>query len=709
MKKSTYPLIGLTFFSLIIWYAMPLRDGDIWWHMLYGEYFLQNKTLIADHTLFSWTPAENSLIYCTWLPDIFFYLLYDRFSLSGLFVFRYLCMLFPVVALWRFARLQNVDGIPLAWFLCLLVVIMSKAAAYSKPEIFSFILMTATIWNWWHIRARGEHAVMNCYLFPLFLLIWINSHGGIIFGIAFLGTVGFGELLNGWCSRNPLPSRVRRHLAFSLLLSILALTITPYGWRYIYQLILFIIPTSEQLAYIKGNSAYTSPFAQSTLSLHYGQYAIILSLLTLILAVCDRKKRIEFSFLLSNFLFAFLFTRYLRTTFYWPLVFSFSAIYLIPSISTCRVPRYFRQIGIAALLAAGFFFSGRVAYESKCNPQDRLWIGFGICEFHPVEAAEFIKKNLPGLRLGNTFGQGAYLLWHLRPPGGVFIDSRQFPYRAWYQDYYRAVSGAGTAELVDKYHADVWCIDISHLAMASWFHRSQDWNLVFYGKNSAIFTRTGVWDKKQNAASPDIDGFKSLSTGLYLINFALMIEDWQTVRKVITRLNSLGICPKAKELGQHAELLLRALQDYQAGNFQHAIQSLEQLGSESAFDVSPLLAFCLIHSSANALQQDAADAAWRLARKAWEIYPENPLTVYNAGVTAWYSENKKNRDRREQKEHFSPAHEKDKTEPDSWKPFLEAFLRNRAVQPDYEAYYMIAETILAGQFSGLPPLFLPPR
>ena len=133
--------------TLAFRYALPVRDGDLWWHMLYGRYFLEHHTLIADHSIFSWTPTTNDTIYVTWLPDIFLYLLHKATGLPGIFAFRYLCMLVPVVGCFLYARKLKIATHPLTWLLCLLAVIMSYTAAFEKPEILSYVFMTLLAWN----------------------------------------------------------------------------------------------------------------------------------------------------------------------------------------------------------------------------------------------------------------------------------------------------------------------------------------------------------------------------------------------------------------------------------------------------------------------------------------------------------------------------------------------------------------------------------
>ena len=70
-RRLAYFLFFLVLATVAIRYAIPLRDSDVWFHLLYGKYFVENLTLVPDHTLYSWTPASNEIVYCTWLPDIF--------------------------------------------------------------------------------------------------------------------------------------------------------------------------------------------------------------------------------------------------------------------------------------------------------------------------------------------------------------------------------------------------------------------------------------------------------------------------------------------------------------------------------------------------------------------------------------------------------------------------------------------------------------
>ena len=89
-----------------------------------GEYHIQQKTLVADHSLFSWTPAIKYAPYCTWLADSFLYLLYQIGQWPLLFFVKYVCLFFPLFFGWLFALKMKVNS-RLFVFLVLLIVLFA--------------------------------------------------------------------------------------------------------------------------------------------------------------------------------------------------------------------------------------------------------------------------------------------------------------------------------------------------------------------------------------------------------------------------------------------------------------------------------------------------------------------------------------------------------------------------------------------------------
>ncbi|MFH1143951.1 MAG: hypothetical protein V1774_05355, partial [Candidatus Eisenbacteria bacterium] len=133
----------LILIAVAVEYAEPVRDGDLFWQMAYGRYFLQQRTLLPDDTIFSWTPADSGAIYCAWIPQILLYLIHQAGGLTPLFALRYLCLLIFVASVFWLARRMKVARHPLVGLVALLGVFMSESAAYIKPEIFSYVLTVA--------------------------------------------------------------------------------------------------------------------------------------------------------------------------------------------------------------------------------------------------------------------------------------------------------------------------------------------------------------------------------------------------------------------------------------------------------------------------------------------------------------------------------------------------------------------------------------
>jgi hypothetical protein len=535
--------------TLAIRYAEPVRDGDLWWQMAYGRYLIEHRTLIPDHTVFTWTPADNAMIYCAWLSEIFLYLLYQAGDLPALFVFRYSCLLIFVVTVWLQALRLGVASHPMTWLICLLGVLMSQSAAFIKPEIFSYVLMTLTALVWWHIKSSGETAWRSCYLFPLLMVVWVNSHGGFMFGALFLCVLGFGETLNVFCSsKKALSPRVWRHLAVSLFLSGLAIFVTPYGWRYPAYLIPSMLGKSTEG--LRVVTAYASALDRRAFKFHYATYLISGGLILLGLLWPDvKRRRIDWAVLLTNVAFAFLYTRFLRTTYYWAPVFSLSAVHLLAQRENRLWPKD-RTAALAlggAIVLACVLLGGRASFDAVCRPHNSRWFGFGISYQNPVEEADFVKTHLSAYRLGNDYSSGGYLLWALWPEMKIMIDPRQFPFKGWIAQYAAMQSGRNIKGFFRNFPCEVWCIRYKSRLLIGRLLRSPDWRVAFYGPSAVVFVRKDVAGlERKPRIGEGIGSIKNLRQAQYVLQFAAGIRDWDGARAILAGMKERFRCPDEK-------------------------------------------------------------------------------------------------------------------------------------------------------------------
>lgn len=699
-------LATITLITLAFRYALPVRDGDIWFHMLYGKYFLEHKTLIADHTIFSWTPTTNDTIYCTWLPDIFLYLLYKTTGLPGIFTFRYLCMLAPVLGCFLYARKLRITSHPLTWFLCLLAVIMSYTAAFEKPEILSFVFMTLLAWNWWRIRSSDKEAWKSCYLFPLIMLIWVNTHGGFVFGAIFLFLIWLGEMGNTWLSpQSTLPSTVRKHLTISLFVAAHTVLLTPYGYHYPLQLFFDLLPTDANTAYNQKIAAYDSPFIfEDTYIFVLGADLIIAILLLL---SWRNFKRIEWSFLLANLFFAYLYTRFFRTTFYWVPVFLFSGLYLV-SLAPVLPPRWKYAIPFsrklpALITIAGILLGGFSLYNSFIKPERLQWMGFGISDGNPVTEAEYIKKYYPHARIGNTYDQGAYLLWKLWPENTVFFDARHFPYRNWSDTFFDFMSGKNIKDMTQHYPCDLWCVGHLYPGLAMGLLSSKDWHLAFYGKNCAILIRSGL-PLPQDAPriSNDITNPKNLTSAVDVVKFATNIGDFETAQKLLDVMEKKFIYTAQGNALRWAKYYFYGIKAYEEKDYATAAGKLRLIVDPPKY-IHYALTNCYQFLTQNAWIEKDIPTAMKFAQKSLELVPDNPYALYNIGIIGWQQE------------------KENKNVPDlimrnrivkDWRIFLEQFVQQAKDDRFFLPYKEIATALLHEQHSQqseYPQLLIPPE
>lgn len=703
-------LAGIVILTVAYRYALPTRDGDIWFHLLYGQYFLENKTLIADHTLFSWTPSSNEYIYCTWLSDIFLYLLHKASGLPGLFVFRYACIFTLVLACYLFAREQKVVTHPLTWLACLLSVLMSYAAIAEKPEILSFLFMTLFCWNWWHIRIQGERAWRNCYFFPMIMLVWVNSHGGFIFGCLFLLVVWIGEMLNTWLSPGyAFSARLRRHLFIALILAVFSLLVTPYGYQYPLQLLQEFFLSDASLTVESTIASYNATFAAVDV-FGFALCANIAVCLLLLLLVAGFRK-IEWSLLLVNIVFISLYACFLRTTFYWAAVFLFSSLYLLPAASRFLLGGRFAQkiafILPPVVLLISMSLSGHFLYRSVARPEAYVWMGFGITQITAVDEVEYIVDNFPDSRIGNTYNNGSYLLWRLWPHNKIFVDARYFPYHAWIKEALAAFQkGENIDKFVGKYPCDLWLIDFSSKPALMWFFSSPEWRLAFYGKSAAVFVGKGVEiPEGVPRVSNNLSDPKNLANTAVLLSFALNISDWENVDDILLGMEkNFSFFPYHKRMVEDAIIFCLASRFYAEKQYGQAVFWFDKT-RRIALKNDEQYAHALIHLSVEAWQNKNSKEARRLNQRAWGMYPGYFVNVYNAAAMNWY-------DWQQGQLTSSGVDVKGGevvTTEELWRKQFQEFLKIVPPKEMLGSYIEFARQRLAGEIHGEPILLLPPE
>lgn len=256
-------LLSLTLY-VGVQYARPILDGDLYFHLQYAKQIIGRQTLLVDHTLYSWTPSSNDLIYCSWFSELVLYGLWSMAGLAGIFALRYTVIAIVLGLVWRFACQCGLGLAPLTATVLAATAWLISAGTLPKPELFTLLFFTIMIFCYATMRVRAEiqhYRGRILYVIPVCMMVWVNSHGGFILAAPFLAVTGAAEA-GLYVAKSP--SRLSRALLHNLLvtyaLTFGAIFLTPYGTAYIIQLARDYIVQKGARADVQWNNAYASIF-----------------------------------------------------------------------------------------------------------------------------------------------------------------------------------------------------------------------------------------------------------------------------------------------------------------------------------------------------------------------------------------------------------------------------------------------------------------
>ena len=693
-KRWIWALILIVVATAIVRFMLPIRDGDIWFHLSYADYFLNNKTLIPDHSVYSWTPTVNTEHYCAWFAEIILYFIYQVGGITGLIVFRYVCVAFFIFAIVRYAKLLSVFWHPLTWLIALLAILTSYVAIYAKPEIFSWVYFTMMVWNWWYIRKKKKRVLKNCYLFPILILVWVNSHGAFLLGIVFLLLICTSEILNTWLfPHQTLPQSTRKHLFIGIFLSLLAILITPYGLSYPKQLFYEIIFPMGKVDGYSTIAAYISPLsveARTKLFAYYINSSVCIFIY--LLYKNWRKGAIEASSIITTFCFVYLYTQYWRTTFFFAPVFLFSSLYLLQNSEEKQLNAHFcrKHTQLIVTIILTIFLSVTTLYEGYVKPEKYLWTGFGLNEGTPVEAFEYIISCYPNSIVGNTYGAGTYFLWKRGPTKKVFIDARYFPYEKWIGKYWDFRAGVDVNTFLAQYPCDVWVVGLSsNPKLLNWFLKSPEWKLDFYGKTSAVFVRKAIALDKNTIVGKSIDNIHNPHVALMAFTFACNIWDLDCANRVLAlvknRFNRFNHRFTTELSSFHNGMVA-----YHHGEYLTAVEYFEEVEGKYIFNESLLMASYSL--AINKLwENNELKKAAEFAHKAYLENPNSLINLYNLGVINGY---------------LNTVGQLKHKPGNPWKKLLTLFIEHVIKKDPKNQYVLIAKRMLANQYLKKPKLIL---
>ncbi|MFZ6027532.1 MAG: hypothetical protein ACOYYS_07425 [Chloroflexota bacterium] len=225
--------------SIFAMASQPALDPDMWWHLRAGDE-IWHRGEILTRDVFSSTRAGMPWVNVFWLSDLLMYAVFSFGGSLALAVWVAVTITFTMAVVYF-----HIPGSP--FLRAFLVVLASAVAAPTwtvRPQIVSFLLL-AVLDAWLDAYKAGRFR--RLWLLPVLFALWINLHGGVIWGWLLLTAVIVGEALNHFLA---LPQE--RRMSWK-------------GWRSLVLWSLLTVPAV--LLNPSGFAAWTLPFQQVSVSL----------------------------------------------------------------------------------------------------------------------------------------------------------------------------------------------------------------------------------------------------------------------------------------------------------------------------------------------------------------------------------------------------------------------------------------------------------
>ena len=223
-------ILVLVLLSYSVLAARLLGDAGIGWHIRNGELMLRSH-MITRTDPFSYTMSGRPWLAWEWLYDAIIGVVHKSLGLNGVVFFTAIVIAFTFALTFRILLAR---GSLLQISIALLLLAMGAAMIHflARPHVLSWLFTVI----WFQLLDSAEVAPENwrqLLWLPLLMLLWVNLHGGFLFGLALLGLywlAGVIRYLQGGSESRQAAAWVKQLSALGAL-SFLATFANPYGYK----------------------------------------------------------------------------------------------------------------------------------------------------------------------------------------------------------------------------------------------------------------------------------------------------------------------------------------------------------------------------------------------------------------------------------------------------------------------------------------------
>lgn len=483
MKKAASAIVAL--FAFVVG-LHKLDDFDTWWHLAAGRWIAKHHAIPSTDTL-SHTVRDHAWINLQWGFDLALYCLHSIGGPALLSIAAATVFLATIVLLMRMLSARVGAGI--AAMLTMLVIVTAQERVSIRPELLSFLLLTAVLF----ILDRGQRAGDRWLpaLVPV-MILWVNVHALFV-----LGEFAILTALIGTATR---PSRRLAIYGGAAMASVL---INPFGITGVLFPLKLLSRIDHTSPVFQTVGEFGSPFAADATGTSVVSFKIMLALgLALaVWAMIVRRRHFDWGGLILFIGLAALAASARRNI----AIFAIGAApFMAGCLQAVLAARPKRQraaerrsstiaavAAVAAVLAGAAVATGAL-YKLDAAPRE---FGAGVIEgTFPQRAVAFARAaRLPG-KLYNDMSSGGYLTWDDPIGDGVFIDGRLEVYDTpFVTEFVTARSTPARWEAdADRYGiqtAIIFYQFVPDSMLAERLAAGDAWSLVYVDEVAAIFVR----------------------------------------------------------------------------------------------------------------------------------------------------------------------------------------------------------------------------
>jgi len=188
-------------------FAMALRpvvDNDVFWHLATGRY-MWTAGHIPHADPFSWTAPGRAWIAHEWLTEALLYPLYTHGGYPALMLVFAAVITAAFALSYATARLLGATR-PIGVVVVGVAAIASTHTWGVRPQMLSLLLTALTVWILTRARTAGLPRLL--WALPPLLTLWVNLHGGFIFGLVIIGVAALARTCEGVFTPSSLLPRV---------------------------------------------------------------------------------------------------------------------------------------------------------------------------------------------------------------------------------------------------------------------------------------------------------------------------------------------------------------------------------------------------------------------------------------------------------------------------------------------------------------------